>query len=55
MHDTVVDKVDALLNIPLSDIMIGAWKKYGILQKYCDPTPCGTDESLLVPVAERKR
>jgi len=51
-YDTVVDKVDALLNVPLSDIMIGAWKKYSILLKYCDPTKYGPDETFLVPLAE---
>ena len=51
-YDTVVDKVGDLLNIRLSEIMIGAWKKYSLLLKYCDPTRYGPDETFLVPLAE---
>lgn len=51
-YDTVVDKVGDLLNVHLSDIMIGAWKKFSILLKYCDPTKYKPDETFLVPLAE---
>lgn len=51
-YDTIINKVGSLLNIGLSDIMAGAWKKYRILLKYCDKKKYGPDETFLVPLAE---
>ena len=51
-YNTIINKVDSLLNISLSDIMVGAWRKYKILLKYCDKKKYGPDETFLVSLAE---
>ena len=51
-YETIASKIDALLGVRLSDIMIGAWKKLGILIKYSDPEKYGPEETFLIPLAE---
>jgi len=51
-YNTIINKVGSLLNISLSDIMVGAWRKYKILLKYCDKKKYGPDETFLVSLAE---
>lgn len=51
-YDTIINKIDGLLNISLTDIMFAAWRKYGTLLKYCDKEKYKPDESLFEPLAE---
>jgi len=51
--DTVVKKIPDILNISIPDIIISAFKKYGILLKYLDRNKYPPDEVFLVSMAER--
>ena len=48
----VVEKFDDLLNIRITDIMVSAWNKYGVLRKYADKEKYPPNETILVPLAE---
>jgi hypothetical protein len=48
----IIKKVEDLLNISLSDIMVTAWNKYRMLLKYTDKKKYSSNETFLVPLAE---
>ena len=48
----VAEKVLDLLSMPLPDIMLGAWKKYGMLADCLDQEKYAPGESVLVALAE---
>jgi len=48
----IIKKIGDLLNIPIPDIMIKAWNKYGILQKYLDKKKYSPEETIIIPLAE---
>lgn len=48
----IIKKVEDLLNISVSDIMVSAWNKYRELLKYTDKGKYPPDVSVLVPLAE---
>jgi hypothetical protein len=50
--DEIAKKIDELLNIDFSDIMVRAWDKYRILLKYRDRGKYPPTETFLVPLGE---
>jgi len=50
--DIIVDKIAELVDIKLVDVLMAAWKKYQLLEKYADRSRYGPEETLLVPLAE---
>jgi hypothetical protein len=49
---TALDRLDALLDIGLSDILAGAWKKCVALQEYADPAKHPPEEVCMLPLTE---
>lgn len=47
-----VNKVDDLLNIKVSDIMVSAWNNYGSLRKYADRKKYPPEKTVLFPLVE---
>jgi hypothetical protein len=48
----ITKKIEDLLDISVTDIMVSAWNKYRELQKYADSKQYSPDETFLVPLAE---
>ncbi len=48
----IIKKIEDLLNIGTTDIMVMAWNKYRILLKYTDKKKYSSNETFLVPLAE---
>ncbi len=48
----ITKKIEDLLDISVTDIMVSAWKKYGELQKYADSKLYSPDETFLVSLTE---
>jgi hypothetical protein len=48
----IIKKVEDLLNISISDIMVAAWNKYRIFLKYTDREKYKPEETFFVPLAE---
>lgn len=52
--DSLLEKIPALLDIQLTDILTTAWNKYRQLRKYTDLEKYPPSESVLVTLAEHK-
>ena len=50
----IVKKIEELLDIGISDIMVKAWAKYKALLKYTDREKYPPDQTILVPLVEHK-
>ena len=46
------ERFEALLDVPLSDILVGAWNKYRILLKYVDKEKYPPEEVIMVPLVD---
>jgi hypothetical protein len=51
-QNEIVKKLEELLDINISDILVAAWNKYQVLLKYTDRTKYPPNETFLVPLAE---
>jgi len=52
VRDAVVEKATGILDLNLLDIIVSGWKKYMQISKYADRKKYGTEEAILVPLAE---
>ncbi len=52
--EEIRSRIPDLLDVPLSEILVGAWVKYHLLHQYTDRSKYPPDEIILVPFAEQK-
>lgn len=52
VRGAILEKVPELLNVNVSEILVAAWKKYKMLQKYADRERYAPEETILVPLAD---
>jgi hypothetical protein len=49
-----VNKIEKLLDLELTDIMIGAWSKYRTVREFMENTRNEPDDTFLLPLTEHK-
>lgn len=54
VFSAIVEKIEELLDISITDIMVKAWAKYKTLLKYTDREKYPPDQTVLVPLVEHK-
>ena len=52
--EEIYSRIPDLLDIPLSEILVGAWVKYNLLHQYTDSSKYPPEEIILVPFVEQK-
>lgn len=52
VQGAILEKVPELLNVKMTDVLLGAWKKFKMLQKYADRERYTPEETILVPLAD---
>ncbi|MGF1611796.1 MAG: hypothetical protein ACFCUQ_20510 [Kiloniellales bacterium] len=52
--DGLGERIEEALQIPLADVLCGAWGKYRELQRLADPEACDPTETVLLPLVDHR-
>jgi hypothetical protein len=52
--DSLGERIEEALQVPLADVLCGAWGKYQELRRLADPASCDPAETVLLPLVDHR-